>query len=413
MTMGLFRWVVLALCLVCMPLPGGEYERRVGEVRKTPGFVALWDFVKRDGGRFDAHKGKGETADLRLDAVNYVLDYWGEGRAASYDDLPLLGEGPFGQAVQFRAETDAAFRPVLLVPRERLHGSGIDVKGPGRSVSMVVWLKREGGNHAMAGIWHEGTDLHGAAGLAKRVELGRRQYALFAGLAANNGGVAAHVSENGGKSFGDRYARNLSVTPDHMTAGWDVAAFAFDNRRNTVTSHLNGEAKEYWIDDPAKHPFFQWPARGWTQAQLARMPGVQDGEEETFPRDQFYEPPETKLLARTVVSDDGVERVELRRYAFTKVRVTLKRGGRGRWSEVKRELASLRVNPFWFGHDLYTPARVEDGGPFTIGRVIHSSRSVGMTGWIGGVAVFGRALGAREMRRLAAVAEAGNLRTGE
>lgn len=272
---------------------------------------------------------------------------------------------------------------------------------------MVVWLKREGGNHAMAGIWHEGTDLHGAAGLAKRVELGRRQYALFAGLAANNGGVAAHVSENGGKSFGDRYARNLSVTPDHMTGGWDVAAFAFDNRWNTVTSYLNGEAKEYWIDDPAKHPFFQWPARGWRQAHLARTPGVQEGEDETFPRDQFYEPPETKALARTVVSDDGKERVELRRYSYTKVRVTLQRGEDGRWREVRRELTSLRVNPFWFGHDLYAPARVEDGGPFTIGRVIHSSRSVGMTRWIGGVAVFGRALGAREMKRLAAVAARG------
>jgi len=39
--------------------------------------------------------------------------------------------------------------------------------------------------------------------------------------------------------------------------------------------------------------------------------------------------------------------------------------------------------------------------PFTIGRVIHSSRSVGFTGWIGGVAVFDRALGAGELVGLA------------
>jgi len=408
--MGRVRWVLMALCVVCAPLRGGEYERRTGEVRKTPGFVALWDFVKRDGGRFDAHKGKGETADLRLDAVNYVLDFWGEGRAASYDDLPLLGEGPFGQAVQFRAETDPAFRPVLLVPRERLHSSGLDVKGPGQSVSMVVWLKRDGGNHAMAGIWHEGTDLHGAAGLAKRVEMGRRQYALFAGLAANNGGVAAHVSENGGKSFGDRYARNIAVTPDRMSCGWDVAAFAFDNAKNTVTAYLNGEAKEYWIDEPAKHPFFQWPARGWLQAHFARTPGVQDGEDAAFPRDQFYKPPEGKPLERTLISESTTHRVELHRFAFTKVRVTLRRDGRGPWRETGRELVSLRANPFWFGHDLYAPPRVEDGGPFTIGRVIHSSRSVGMTGWIGGVAVFSRALSPKRMRRLADVARAGNLK---
>ena len=42
----------------------------------------------------------------------------------------------------------------------------------------------------------------------------------------------------------------------------------------------------------------------------------------------------------------------------------------------------------------------------TIGRVIHSSRSVGFTGWIGGVAVFNRALGAAELAQLHALATA-------
>ncbi len=393
------------------PLAAGEYERRVEAVTRTPGFVALWDFVKRDGGRFEAHKAKSETADLRLDAANFVLDYWGEGREATYDDFPLVGEGPFGQAVRFRKETDASFRPVLLVPRERLHGSAIDVKGPGRSVSMVVWLRRQDGDHAIAGIWHEGTDLKDTAGAAKRVEQGRRQYALFAGLAANNGAVAAHVSENGGKSFGDKYARNISVTRRRMTGGWDVAAFSFDNQRNTVTSYLNGEAEDYWIDSPERHPFFQWPARGWLQAQLAATPGRQPGEDPDFPRDQFYTPPEGKPLERTLISESASQRVELHRFAFTKVRVTLRRDRRGRWRGVeKRELVSLRVNPFWFGHDLYSPPGPEAGGPFTIGRVIHSGRSAGITGEIGGVAVFGRALDASRMRRLASVAAGGPIR---
>ncbi len=58
-----------------------EYRRRVREVTRTRGFVALWDFVKREDGaagqgRFDAHKGKGESHDFRLDAMNYVRDYW-------------------------------------------------------------------------------------------------------------------------------------------------------------------------------------------------------------------------------------------------------------------------------------------------------------------------------------------------
>jgi hypothetical protein len=408
------RLVSLGL-LLAAAAPGQKIDerermRRVEAVRRTPGFVALWDFVKRSqDGRFDAWQSKGAQTDLRLDAVNYVRDYWNEGRAAGYDDIPLLGRGPFGEAVEFRAESDRDFRPVLLVPRVRFHGSRLDVKGPGRSVSMVVWLIRSGGNHAIAGIWHEGTDLASPNAPVQRVERGRRQYALLAGLAANDGGVAAHVSENGAASFGDKYARNLAVTPEVLPkAGpdgeWQVAAFAFDNARDTVTTYLNGKATEHWIENPEKHPFFQWPARAWRQAWLHRLPGVQEGEDPNFPRDQFWEPPEGKVLRRTVESETAEERVELREYAFTRVRERLGKDSKGRWTvEKARELAALRANPFWFGHDLWAPARAEDGGPFTIGRVIHTSRSVGFTGWIGGVAVFDMALSGREMGRLARV----------
>lgn len=166
-------------------------------VTRTHGLVAFWDFVKRDaaGGRFDAYKSNGETHDFRLEALNYVRDYWGEGREAGYSDIPLLGRGPFGQAIEIRQEREADFRPCLAIPRSRLAGSGLDVKGPGRSVSMVAWVVRRSGNHAIAGIWHEGTDLKGGAGPAKRVERGQRQYALFAGLGANEGASAVHVSE--------------------------------------------------------------------------------------------------------------------------------------------------------------------------------------------------------------------------
>jgi hypothetical protein len=380
-----------------------------------PGFVALWDFVKREGGgvgtgRFDAHQARGDRHDFRLDAVNYVRDYWNQGRAATYEDFPLLGRGPFGQAIHLKAESDGDFRPCLLVSRQRLHDSGLDVKGHGRSVSMVVWLIREGGNHAIAGIWHEGTDLSGTAGQATRIEHGMRQYALFAGLAANNGAAAVHVSENGGSSFGDRYARNLAVTPeviptvpagagaDVLDRAWVAAGFSFDNQRHTVTAYLDGKASELWIDHPEAHPFFQWPYKGWVQAQLHRIPGLQPGEDPAFPKDQFYEPPEGRPLSRTVIEERGDQRVELHVFGFTKVRVTL-RGD----LVVKRELAAIRVNPFWFAHDLYTPPSLRDGGPFTIGRVIHSGRNVGFTGYIGGVAVFGRALSAQQMRRLAAI----------
>jgi hypothetical protein len=367
-------------------------------VRGTPGFVALWDFVKRSGGKFAAHQAKGDNRDFSLDAVNYVREYWGEGREASYNDFPTLGRGPFGDAVEFREEPDVTFRPCLLIPRERLHDSELDVKGPGRSVSMLVWLVRRSGNHAIAGIWHEGTDLLLNGRPVPRSERGKRQYALFAGLAANTGASAAHVSENGGRSFGDRYARNLAVTPELIPAvsrdavdeGWTVVGFTFDNAQNAVTAYINGIATENWIDEPQKHPFFKWPAAGWLQVQLRNDPA--------YPTDQYYGPPERRARKRKVVETSGDRRVEVEEYAFTKVRVTREKG-----RVVGRELVSLKVNPYWFAHDLYSPVRPEDGGPFTIGRVIHTSRSVGFTGYIGGAAVFSRALSPSQMRRLSGI----------
>lgn len=404
------------------PPATAERQRRIDAVTRTPGFVALWDFVLREdgvtgSGRFAAHQRRNVRADLRLEVTNYVRDFWGEGPAATYADLPLLGRGPFGQAIRFSKREGNDFRPMLFVPRERFHDSALDVKGPGRSVSMVAWIVREASNHAIAGIWHEGTDLSDVSAGVKRVERGMRQYCLFAGLAANTGASAAHVSENGAASFGDRYARNLSVTPEliptippeasaeTIDAHWSVVAFSFDNARNTVTSYLNGRATDYWIDEPDRHPFFRWPARAWLQGHLHREPGVQPGEDPGFPRDQFYLPPETKPLRRTVIEQRGDEITELQEFEFTKVRVTYARGDRRRI--LRRELAALRVNPFWFPHDLYNPRTPADGGPFTIGEVIHSSRSQGFIGWFGGLAVFDRALAANEMARLAAIARRG------
>lgn len=367
------RWIGFAL-LSSLAAAQTTSSARIHALRNVPGFVAFWDFVQKDGERFSPYLGKGEKADLRLDPVNYVLDYWGEGRAATMADFPMLGEGPFGDAVRFVAETDANFRPVLLVPRARLRDSGIDVKGAGKSVTLLAWVKREGGNHAIAGIWHEGTNLAHNSKPATRVEQGMRQYALFAGLAANHGASASHVSENGSSSFGDQYARNISVTPEKIPSDWAMVGLRFDNAANTVSSSIDGKETEYWIENPGEHPFFQWPAKGW--------------------REGTYTPPENKPLSRKRLPDHS----ELLTYPFTKVLVTY--DGK---KIVKRELKALKVNPFWFPHDLHTP---ETGGPFTIGRVIHSSRGVGFVGAIGGVAVYGRAISTKELAKLAKVGRA-------
>lgn len=380
-------------------------------ITNTPGLVAFWDFVKRepDGERrFTAHVPAGATNEYPLDAANYIKDYWGSGREATYADFPLLGRGPFGNAIRIVKESDPDFRPFLFVPRSRLHDTPLDIKGAGKSVSVVVWAIRESGNHALAGIWHEGTDLKQSetASIAK-VERGQRQYALFAGL-NKQGSACGHVSENGASSFLNKYAlhkcNSADVSPEVpadspaevLDKSWQCFAMTFDHEKDELTGWLNGVSGDRWLDDPKKDKLISFAYNAYMQGHFAGLPGKQDGEDEAFPKDQYYNPPEGEPLSVKVLRDSADERVEVREYRYTKIEVTLRDG-----KEVARELVALRLNPWWYPHDLYSPKDAQSGGPFTIGRVIHSSRSVGFTGWIGGVAVFDRALTAEELKRIA------------
>lgn len=387
----------------------------VATVTSTPGLVAFWDFVKRepDGGRrFTAHVPAGARTDYPLDAANYVKAYWGVGREATYADFPLLGRGPFGNAIRIVKETDADFRPFLFVPRSRLHDTPLDIKGAGKSVSVVVWAVRESGNHALAGIWHEGTDLHDASPAAiAKVERGQRQYALFAGL-NKPGSACGHVSENGASSFLNKYAlhksNSLGISPVApadspvavLDASWQCFAMTFDHEKDELTSWLNGVAGDRWLDNPKNDGLIKSACHAYMQGHYAALPGKQDGEDASFPKDQYYNPPEGQPLSVKVLRESADERVELREHRYTKIEVTL-RGGK----EVARDLVALRLNPWWYPHGIYTPKDAQSGGPFTIGRVIHSGRSVGFTGWIGGVAVFDRALSTVELGRLAKIGQ--------
>ncbi len=416
------RFILFHCFLLCLPCctawgaDGTPYSERVTAVTSIPGCVAFWDFVKRepDGAhRFTAHVPPGAANDFALDAANYVKDYWGEGRQASYADFPLLGRGPFGQAIRMRKEADSSFRPFLFVPRARLQDSAIDIKGPGKSVTVVVWAIRESGNHALAGIWHEGTDLkEKSTESIKKVERGQRQYALFAGL-NKEGSACGHVSENGASSFAHKYAMHKSnsgeVTPavpadaarEVLDAAWQCFAMTFDHERHELTGWLHGRASERWQENVQKTipPIYN----AWRQGQLRRIPGVQAGEDPAFPAGQFYNPPEDKPVSVKVLRETVNERIELQKFGYTRVQVTQRKATDGTWTVAARDLADVRLNPWWYPHGLYTPPGAQSGGPFTIGRVIHSARSVGFTGWIGGVAVWNRALSAAEMARLSAV----------
>jgi len=396
---------------------------RVKSVTSIPGCVAFWDFVKREPDqkhRFTAHVPAGVTNDFALDATNYVKDYWGEGPKATYANFPLLGRGPFGQAIRIREEEDPMFRPLLFVPRSRLHDSAIDIKGAGKSVTLVVWAIREGGSHALAGIWFEGTDLkEKATATIQRAERGQRQYGLFAGL-GKQGSACGHVSENGAGSFNYKYVlhkcntlENTPVVPadaplEVLDQSWQCFAMTFDNEQNELTSWLNGTASGGWERNVKKRGHASWKMvyNAWRQAQFHRTPGKQPGEDPKFPIDQFYNPPEEKPVSVKVLSEAADERVELQEFRYTRVKVTLHKEADGTWKPTARDLVDVRLNPWWFPHDIYAPPDARSGGRFTIGRFGHSGRSVGFTGWIGGVAVFDRVLSADEIKRLSAICQA-------
>jgi hypothetical protein len=385
-------------------------------VTQTPGLVAFWDFVKREPDatrRFTAHVPPGAKTDYPLDAANYIRDYWGTGREATYADFPQLRRGPFGNAIRIVKETEPDFRPFLFVPRARLHDTALDIKGAGKSVTVVVWAIRESGNHALAGIWHEGTDLkqNETASITK-VERGQRQYALFAGL-NKAGSACGHVSENGASSFLNKYAlhkcnsaaQSPEVPADSpaevLDKSWQCFAMTFDHEKDELTGWLNGVCGDRWLDNPKSDKLISSAYHAYMQGHYAKTPHKEPAEDVTFPKDQYYNPPEAAPLSVKVLHEDAKERIELREHRFTKIKVTL-RGGK----EDSRDLVGLRLNPWWYPHDLYTPKDAASGGPFTIGRVIHSSRSVGFTGWIGGVAVYDRALSTEELVRLTQVASA-------
>ena len=404
----------LLLGLACWPLLRADpYADRIATVTSIPGLVAFWDFTKREapGARFTAHVPAGAKHDYALDAGNYVRDLWGQGPAASYADFPLLGSGPFGQALRIKAEPNPDFRPLLFVPRARLHDTPLDIKGADRAVTVVVWAIRESGNHALAGIWHEGTDLkEKSTETIAKVERGQRQYALFAGL-NKEGAACGHVSENGASSFLNKYALHkcnsaeaspkvpADADPATLAKSWRTFAMTFDSRTHELTGWLDGASGDRWLENPQKDRLLAFAANAWLQGRLARIPGLQEGEDPKFPADQYYNPPEATPVKVTPLETQGTRRSELREYRYTKVKVTLEDG-----RETGRELVALRLNPWWFPHDLYAPRADGTGGPFTIGRVIHSSRGVGFTGWIGGVAVFDRALTAGELAQLHALA---------
>jgi hypothetical protein len=194
------------------------------------------------------------------------------------------------------------------------------------------------------------------------------------------------------------------TTPDDSDSYWNAVGMVFHNEENRVTAYVNGLAEEVWVENPKESRFFQYAYRAWQQGQLAAIDGVQPGEDVNFQKDQFYNPPEDEPLETEVIEQTSDRVVRLETYPFTRIEATYEVQTDGTLGEpIKRELVALKSNPYYFGDDIYAPKSIEEGGPFTIGRVIHSNRHATLSAWIGGVAVFDRALSDEEMKQLAGI----------
>ena len=357
------------------------YHKHKKSVLAIPDCSVVWDFARVDVDRgFPAETPHSDNV-FHLKPSNLLYDYWESPVSVSCRDIPIIKTGPFGHALFFDAESQFTNgdnqRTYLTLDRESFHDSPIDCKGD-QSFTFVVWVVKHisASNHFIAGIWHEGTDLDDC----RVVEAGKRQYAIFGGLRANPGGVAGHVSDTGGGTFGDTYARHLAVTEEKIAEydfsdmlgkkpqnsetisaklqsgrtsyenAWQCLAMQYDAEEKTVTAYLQGRAKDHWVERPNDNPFYSHHLASFHQ------------ERDSFPA--CYTPP-----VKFVVSYKG-------------------------------KITRLKVNPYWFGQRIYSPGEVPSGGPFTVGRAVSSFRNAGFTGLIGGVALFSRCLTQDELQQL-------------
>lgn len=118
---------------------------------------------------------------------------------------------------------------------------------------------------------------------------GERQYALFAGWNVE-GSACGHVSENGASSFLNRYALHKC-----NSAGISPVVSA-DASAEELDGWLNGVAGDRWLENPKQDDLISSAYHASMQGHFVRLPGVQQGEDETFPKDHYYNPSEGEPL---------------------------------------------------------------------------------------------------------------------
>ncbi len=174
-------------------------------IKEHNALVAFWDFADSKGVTVAGHAQK-----IKLNPFNGVN---------------MANEGPIsGKSIELNGETD-----YWSIDHEK--SGALDIKT--NAVTIIAWVKWEGGTGFVAGKWNEYD------------EGGKRQYGLFVSLPYYNGDhqVCGHISRNGGPTAPFPYSIDYSASGQKVPLNqWACVSFTYDGQY--IRSYLNGEFKE-------------------------------------------------------------------------------------------------------------------------------------------------------------------------
>ncbi len=175
------------------------------KIKNTGGLVAFWDFSEKEG---KARKAVGmESFPLREENGT----------------LPRIKEGPLsGYSVQFGNKA--------FLKLDNSKTGTLNIYGEEQGVTVIAWVKWEGGTGFVGGMWNEYEDG------------GKRQYGLFVSLPHYNGAdqVCGHISKTGKPTPPFPYSIDYSASKQIVAKNqWQCVAFTYDGK--FIKSYLNGE----------------------------------------------------------------------------------------------------------------------------------------------------------------------------
>jgi hypothetical protein len=183
--------------------------------------------------------------------------------------LPRVDDGVFGPYSLYFPRNFENNSVRLYASRDDAPALTKGIAGPNATVTMITWIKANAtdGNISsiegmVAGVWDE---------YAKA-----RQYAIFTDLGACStaptyrGGLAAHISNCGGPTPGQRFCVTRACDPEYLqTDAWHCLANVYDG--TNIIAYVNGSFAGNGGDNPYHYP------GGIYSPEAAGQPGAEFG----------------------------------------------------------------------------------------------------------------------------------------